>query len=134
MRQRIAQFMAGRNGNDQLNVFLLVADIALLLLGSILGGAVGRILSFLVVALLALCYFRMLSRNLVRRRQENSRYLALRYRALGWLRRQKTRWDQRRDYKFFRCPSCGTTLRVPRGRGNIRIVCKKCGCAFNRKS
>ena len=32
MRERIARMMAGRNGNDQLNRFLLLADVILLLL------------------------------------------------------------------------------------------------------
>ena len=36
MRDRIARFMAGRNGNDQLNIFLLIVDMVLLLLAGIL--------------------------------------------------------------------------------------------------
>ena len=48
------------------------------------------------------------------------------------LRREK--WVQRKDYKFFTCPSCKTTLRVPRGHGKIKIVCRKCGNTFTGKS
>ena len=44
------------------------------------------------------------------------------------------RWVQRKDYKFFTCPSCKTTLRVPRGHGKIKIVCRKCGSSFTGKS
>jgi len=134
MRERIARFMAGRNGNDQLNIFFLAADVLLLLLGSFLRGAVGRVFFALAIVLLAVIYLRMLSRDLVRRREENGKYLRLRYRVGGWLRLRRERWVQRKDYKFFVCPSCHTTLRVPRGRGKIRIVCRKCGVAFNGKS
>ena len=37
-RQRTARFMAGRNGNDALNRFLLVCDLLLLLLSALLRG------------------------------------------------------------------------------------------------
>lgn len=46
----------------------------------------------------------------------------------------KERWKQRKDYKFFTCPSCKAVMRVPRGRGKIRIVCHKCGNTFMGKS
>ena len=32
------------------------------------------------------------------------------------------------------CPACKTTLRVPKGRGKIKIVCRKCGNSFMGKS
>ena len=32
------------------------------------------------------------------------------------------------------CPDCKTTLRVPRGHGKIKIVCRKCGNTFTGKS
>ena len=134
MKQRLAQFMAGRNGNDQLNTFLLVVDVLLILAASLTGGGLGRVFFLLALALLAVIYVRMLSRNLMRRREENGKYLRLRYRVTGWLRLRRERWVQRKDYKFFVCPSCHTTLRVPRGRGKIRIVCRKCGSAFTGKS
>ena len=76
MRERLARFMIGRNGNDQLNRFLLLADVVLLLLASLLGRtALGSLLYLLVLALLGLTYFRMLSRNVYKRRSENEGYL-----------------------------------------------------------
>lgn len=72
MRERIASMMAGRNGNDQLNRFLLLADVILLLLAGLLGRrGLGSLLYMLVLALLALTYYRMFSRDLYRRRSEN---------------------------------------------------------------
>ena len=135
MRQRFANFMIGRNGNDAFNRFLLIAGAALLLLSSLLSRTlIGRFSYLLVLALLGCAYFRMFSRDLYRRRSENERFLrekeklAARWRILG------ERWRQRKDYKFFTCPSCKTTLRVPRGHGKIKIVCRKCGNSFTGKS
>ena len=125
MRQRIARFMLGRNGQDPLNIFILIVATLALVLGSFLRNFVGDILRLITLALIAVSWFRMLSKNLPRRRAENARYLRWRYQVSGFFRCQKTRWEQRRDYRFFTCPSCRSTLRVPRGRGRIRIVCRK---------
>lgn len=129
-RQRSARFMAGRNGNDQFNLFLLIVDLVLIVIASFTGGA----LYLLVVALLVYIYFRMLSRNIYKRQDENGRYLRARYKLQSRLRLLGERWKQRRDYKFFVCPSCRATLRVPKGRGKIKIVCRKCGNSFTGKS
>ena len=129
-RQRTARFMAGRNGNDAFNRFLLVCDLILILLSALLGGP----FFLLAVALLVYIYFRMLSRSVYRRQDENGRYLKARYKVQSKLRLAAERWKQRRDYKFFVCPSCRATLRVPKGRGKIKIVCRKCGTSFTGKS
>ena len=134
MREKFARFMSGRNGNDQLNLFILIADIVLLLLAGIFANSLGKVLYPLVILLLGYAYFRMLSRNLYKRSEENGKYLRLRYKLMAELRIHWERWVQRKDYKFFTCPSCKTTLRVPRGHGKIKIVCRKCGNSFTGTS
>lgn len=134
MKQRILQFMAGRNGNDALNRFLIALALVLMLLSFLVPAAVSRVFYFLFLAALIFCYFRMLSRNLYKRQAENAWYWNKRNQFLGSFRLLKERWVQRKDYRFFSCPSCHTTLRVPKGRGKIKIVCRKCGTSFVRKS
>ena len=128
------QFMAGRNGNDELNRFLLAVDMVLILLSVIFSRGVGRILSPIALVLLGFTYYRMLSRDLIRRSDENARYFRIRERVLSALRVRKEQWVQRKDYKFFVCPACKATLRGPKGRGKIKIVCRKCGNSFMGKS
>ena len=48
--------------------------------------------------------------------------------------RIKARRRQKNLYCFFKCPQCGTVLRVPKGKGHIRITCKCCGHVFERNS
>ena len=84
--------------------------------------------------LIIIIYFRMFSRNLYKRQMENARYWEKRSRVVASFRLLKERWLQRKDYRFFSCPSCRTTLRVPRGKGQIKIVCRKCGSSFVRKT
>lgn len=134
MREKITRFMTGRNGVDQFNMFLLVLDLVIIVLASVIQKTPGKILYPVSLALLAYIYFRMLSRNIYKRSDENNRYLRVRYKVLAELRVRKERWVQRKDYKFFICPACKTTLRVPRGHGRIKIVCRKCGNSFTGKS
>ena len=126
--------MIGRNGNDELNRFLLAVDMVLILLSVIFSRGIGRILSPIALVLLGFTYYRMLSRDLIRRSDENARYFRIRERVLSALRVRKEQWVQRKDYKFFVCPACKATLRVPKGRGKIKIVCRKCGNSFMGKS
>ena len=134
MKQRIARFMAGRNGNDQLNIFLLVLAVVFIILGIIFKNSLGFVFNMLTLVSIVLVYIRMLSRNIQKRQAENARFMDLKYRVFSKFRLQREKWTQREDYKFFHCPSCRTVLRVPRGRGKIMIVCKKCGTRFEGKS
>jgi ribosomal protein L37AE/L43A len=133
MREKFSGFMSGRNGNDQLNLFILIVDIVILLLAGIFANSIGKFAYPIVIILLGYAYFRMLSRNVYKRREENGKYLRVRYKVMAEYRIRHERWVQRKDYKFFVCPSCKTTLRVPRGNGKIKIVCRKCGNSFTGK-
>ena len=125
--------MIGRNGNDALNNFLIILSAVFLLL-SILFRSTSRLFAILVDVLIAISLFRALSRNYAQRQKENGKYLSLRYRLFTTLKNLKERWVQRKEYKFFTCPTCKAMLRVPRGRGKIKIVCRKCGTSFIGKS
>lgn len=115
-------------------MFLMMAFGVLMLLSILFKGLLSRILYTAALAALICIYFRMFSKDLYRRRSENAKYLRAKERVLSHLRTWKAGWVQRREYKFFRCPSCHSYLRVPRGRGKISIVCRKCGTGFFGKS
>ena len=134
MREKFARFMAGRYGSDQLNKLISVICLVLVILAMILNGTrAAGVLWIVGFALLMLVYFRMFSRNIYKRTAENNSYMRLRYNAGKRFRMIKERWTQRKDYKFFSCPACHTTLRVPKGKGKINIVCRKCGTSFQGK-
>ena len=118
--------MAGRYGNDPLNRFLSIVVLVLIV--------INFILSRLSLIGLVMVYVRMLSRNFPKRRKENHKFMEAKYKVTSHFRLMKERWTQRKDYKFFRCPACRTPLRVPRGKGKINIVCKKCGNSFQGKT
>ncbi|SHI19056.1 hypothetical protein SAMN02745823_03204 [Sporobacter termitidis DSM 10068] len=127
----LRNFMAGRYGPDQLNGALIIAALILSILSRF---AVLWVLIYLSYVLLILAVFRMLSRNVQKRRAENDKFL-----RFWWPVRQKFKayfssLKSRKTHKFFKCPSCSNLLRVPRGKGKMQITCPKCGERFVRKT
>ena len=123
--------MYGRYGSDELNMALLGTALVLSILNSIFSavfrfwapmGIVTLVVSAVIYALLIYGLFRIFSRNIYKRRRENRRFLNL--------------WNRLRDrsHRYFRCPQCRQTVRVPKNRGKINIRCPKCGEKFIKKT
>ena len=74
MKEKIRQFMIGRYGTDGLNQFLNIASLVL-----VLAYILTRLplLLYVGVVLLGFCYYRMFSRNISKRTEENYRYYAM---------------------------------------------------------
>ena len=135
MKEKFAKFMSGRRGMDELARFLYGLTLLFLILSLLLPGVTARF-AFLLLAILAmvLTISRCLSKNLNARWKENEAYLRHTEKLRGWLRLRRDMWRQRGEYKFFKCPACKAVLRVPKGKGKVRIVCRKCGTAFEKKT
>jgi len=130
IRNALQRFMYGRYGNDTLNNFLLVLFLVLYVLYAITSFYLFNLLSTVV---LVWEVFRMLSRNLAKRRAENAKFNELAAPVIKWWRLRRTiRRDK--DHVYFKCPSCAQQLRVPRGKGKITVTCRSCGAVFQEKS
>ena len=128
---RFARFMQGRNGMDDLGKALNVVVIVLLLLSIFTRAGLFYILA---LAVMVYMYFRVFSKNTPKRYKENQRYRNFRYdTAIKW-NKKKLEWNQRKIYRFFRCPMCKQKVRVPKGRGKICITCPKCKAEFIKRS
>ena len=126
--------MSGRRGMDEFSRFLLIAVIVLIVLSWFTGAVFRSILFLLELVGLVYCYYRILSRNIYKRQKENAWYLQKRRTVTDWFRSLKERWQQRKDYRFFRCPACRALLRVPKNKGRLLLTCRKCGNRFERKT
>ena len=118
--ERFRVFMYGRYGTDKLNFLLLCIGLILSILSSLIED-----LAFLVIfsyALLFWSIFRMFSRNIAARQREAAAY-----------NRFKKYFTDRKN-RYYACPSCGQTVRVPRGKGRISIKCPRCGQRFEKKT
>ena len=106
------RFMSGRYGSDQLNNFLLIFALILL------------ILNLFVIRNPYLIY---------KRRAENDKFLSLIQPVKKRINIIKSNKNDKM-HKYFLCPNCKQTVRVPRGRGQITITCPKCKQKFDKKS
>ncbi len=138
-------FMNGRYGNDQLNLFILGLSLVFALVSMFTWGIINYIFSTLQLILLILWALRTFSRNTQKRRNENQIFLNIwsKYRntkfskGLDKLFKEISGFFNRlsdRQHKYFKCPVCHVRLRVPRGRGEITITCPKCKTKFDKKS
>ena len=134
LREKLAQFMYGRRGMDELSRFLLIAVIVLIVLSWVTSGLLRSVIAVLELAGLVYCYVRVLSRDVYKRQKENAWYLRKRRAVVSWFRSLKDRWQQRKDYRFFRCPACRSLLRVPKNKGRLMLTCRKCGNRFERRT
>ena len=128
LKYKLARFMYGRNGVDQLSNFLLYGSFIILLPSIFIKNDKVRMI-FLVLfwVIVIINYYRIFSKNIYKRQKENNYYVS----KLNYL---KTRFTQRKTYRFYDCPKCHTHLRVPKGVGLITITCKKCGYQFDKKA
>lgn len=128
------KLMYGRYGSDQLNLFLLILCLVCWLLCTFIKVIMlSRILSIVGYVLILLSLFRSFSRSYDRRRAENARFLSITDPVTRHFRRFHAQ-TMDRDHKYFRCPTCGQLLRVPKGKGRISISCRNCGASFQKKT
>ena len=130
-RDKFTNFMYGRYGVDQLSRFMLVVIFILCVLSLFIKGS---FMSLLILVLIILTYYRMFSKNINKRYQENEAFLRRQFYVSEWWKKWKFRYQESRKYHIYRCPNCKQKVRVPRGRGRISIHCPKCGTDFIKKS
>lgn len=141
MKERLRKFMVGRYGADEMNRFLTICGWVLLLAGFVLSSIqknatqiLGSLMVTLSWALLIWSIFRTLSKNTQKRASENYQYFVYKNKVVSWWKQRKTRWQDRKVHRYFRCPQCRATVRVPKGKGKIRITCPHCKNQFVKKS
>ena len=141
LRNFLRNFMIGRYGPDHLNVAMIIVSLVLYLLHGITGLSfvIGRGITimpliYLSYAILALALFRLLSRNMTRRRAENDKFIRYWWPVRTRLSRTFANLKHRKTHRFFRCPGCGNNLRVPKGKGKLQITCPRCGERFIKKT
>ena len=115
--------MEGRYGTDKLNMAILGVGLIFCVLAMFARFALlDLIFTGLSYLFMAWAIFRMLSRNTYKRYRENRNYL-------NFLQRVKDR-----QHRYYECPRCRQTVRVPRGKGKIVITCPKCRQQIHGKS
>ncbi|HBS89824.1 MAG TPA: hypothetical protein DEA56_03580 [Eubacterium sp.] len=130
-KDKMARFMYGRYGMDQLSRNLSLICLVLLIITMFVRN---NVIYMIALVGIVYTYFRVFSRNISRRSEENEKYLKFHYKVVGKLNKIKFRITDSKTHRIFRCPSCSQKIRVPRGKGKISIKCPKCRIEFIKKT
>ncbi|MGE7365654.1 zinc ribbon domain-containing protein [Desemzia incerta] len=131
MKEKINRFMQGRYGIDNYSKFLVATSLILVLLANITSFSV---FTFLGLGTLIYAYIRVLSNKPAKRWRENQLYLQHKRKVLTRIKKLPNDVKQKKQYRFYRCPSCKQKVRVPRGKNKIRITCPSCRTQFVKKT
>lgn len=127
----LKKMMVGRYGIDQLSIALLMTGMILLAITLPFKGVIIRLLPLIPIII---AYYRVFSKHIYKRQQENFKFIRFYtpiYKRLNtWIKRFK----ERKTHRYLKCPSCKQMLRVPKGKGNITITCPKCKNNFRGRS
>ena len=129
INETLQRWMYGRYGYDELNKFLSITAIVLILL-SLFVPALNSIALFLLLWSM----FRTCSKNLTNRQKERDTYLKVAGKVKQFFKLRKNMWRDRKTHRYYKCPSCNAYLRVPKGKGKIEISCPKCRNKITRKT
>lgn len=117
------RFMSGRYGTDKLNIAILVTALVVCLISGFVQVPVANlVLTAVSYGLMIWAICRTMSRNPYKRYQENRKFLQFCSRIRD------------RNNRYFTCPRCRQSVRVPRGKGKIAITCPRCKERFLRKT
>jgi len=142
---KMQRWMQGRYGTDELNRTLSIGAIVMLVISLIINGATrsadgtsssiaGRIVWYLALAMLIWSIFRTYSKNIEKRKREREVFVGFINKIKGFFSLQKRKWDERKTHVYFKCPGCGKQLRVPKGKGNLRVTCPGCGQVTEKRT
>lgn len=129
-RERMYRFFYGRNGSDALGTTAMVTALVINTVNLFLGLITLHAVS---LAILAYAFFRMLSRNVVRRRLENARFCGFWRSIRNWFVLQKNKLRDRKTHVYKKCKHCKKTLRLPRVKGEHTVRCPLCATRFSMR-
>ena len=144
IRTKLARFMYGRYGTDELYNALFLFEIIILVLAAVFQVIGTQSTPFAVVAailysfslfLVVFAIYRTMSRKIDKRRRENMRYLKFKANLKGIFKPKKRRLSAMdTELHIFRaCPHCSATLRLPRKGGRHTVRCPRCSKTFKIK-
>lgn len=136
MKEKFMRFMQGRNGVDQFARFTMGVALAAIVLTLFTGtrSGSGAFLDLFGMAAIVYTYFRIFSKNISKRYQENQKYLQMTDKLRARFQKEKRMMSQRKDYHIYSCPGCGQKIRIPRGGfKKVEIECPKCHTKFIKR-
>lgn len=133
-RKKLYDFFRDRYGIDELGKAMIAVYIILVFitagLGIFLRGIAMLVIRLIMFLFAAVIIFRMLSKSIYLRRNENEKYKKLSQSIKSWFKLQNDRFRDRKTHVYKKCPKCRAVLRLKRIKGDHRAVCPRCSESF----
>lgn len=128
IKYKLALFMRGRYGMDQLYRALMAATLVFVVLNLFF-----PFILFYLLALLAAvwAFFRAFSKNHPARSKENQKYLALKGKLTQKALLLRNRVRDRKTHRYRACPACRQSLRLKKKVGVNHVKCPACKHEFD---
>ena len=147
-RDKLARFMYGRYGTDELYTFISILVLVLLALewilsifigGTRVGGVILFFMTILNLVLLIWSVVRCMSKNIEKRRRQNAAYIRMRRAVKRFFTGNTSKGTKYGPadgggYIYRDCTKCGNTLRLPYKSGKNAVRCPKCSHRFYVKA
>jgi len=127
-RNRLSKFMRGRYGVDDLYRFTTGFIFLLIVVNMFVNSG---LLNTLIWATLVWSLYRVLSKDINKRRIENRKFMEKFGRPMkSKVLLLKKRFEDRKSHKYVKCKKCGKTLRFPKKNVTMIVRCPKCGSRY----
>ena len=131
LRERIWQFMQGRNGVDALYNCQILVSVIILIISFFLKGIPELIACLLYCIVFSSAVYRYFSKNLYKRRKENADFLRSIKGIKAFFRLQRDRIRDRKTHVYRRGKACKSVIRLPKKPGKHRVCCPCCSNRFD---
>ena len=127
----LRRFMAGRYGPDELTTAVVISGCVFTFLSNF---RPLRFMYFIGMLVMAVAVWRTLSKNIDARYRERMWFLRVIEKPKAEFKLLSNIIRDRKTHKYFKCKNCGSSLRVPRGKGNISVTCPRCRVKTQKKT
>ncbi|HZW49716.1 MAG TPA: hypothetical protein VFF80_06265 [Bacillota bacterium] len=126
-REKIANFMYGRYGIDQLYYALVAVSFILILINTAVQSLIINIFMYIILLLML---FRTFSKDLYRRRSENDLFMKFLNPMKVKFSMSMRRIREFKTHRYRTCPKCKKVLRLSRRTGRHTVKCPSCHNEF----
>lgn len=131
IQRSAAEWSYGRNGTDELGSAVANLAIVIIFVDLFINT---HWLNWVGLVLITYAWFRISSKNITARARENEAAIKKAGPVVHFLANPLATIKENKEYVHLACPSCGQKVRIPRGKGKVRITCPKCHTRFDGKA